>query len=49
MALGVAGTLVAHQVFIKVNIEPYLRPRVLVYFCLWGLVTLLTWLLFFRS
>ena len=49
VALGVAGTLVAHQVFIKVNIEPYLRPRVLVYFCLWGLVTLLTWLLFFRS
>ena len=49
MAVGVAGALVLHQVFIRTNIEPYLQPRPLVYFALWGLITLSSWLLFFRS
>ena len=49
VALAVAGTLFARQIFIKTDIERHLRPRPLVYFCFWGLLTLITWLLFFRS
>ena len=49
MAVGVAGAFVVREVCIRTNIEPHLRPRVPVYFCLWGLITLLVWLLFFRS
>ena len=48
-AVGAAGTFVSRQVCVKTNIEPYLRPRVLVYFCLWVLITLSSWLLFFRN
>lgn len=47
--LGVAVSLALRQVFIKTEIEQHLPPRILVYVCLWGLITLLTWLLFFRS
>jgi hypothetical protein len=49
VGLGVAGTLVLRQVFIKTNIDQHLQPRLFVYFCLWGLITLTSWLLFFRS
>jgi len=49
MALGVAGAFVVREVCLRTNIEPYLQPRVPVYLCLWGLITLLAWLLFFRS
>ena len=48
-ALGVAGAFVVREVCIRTNIEPHLQPRLLVYICLWGLITLLVWLLFFRS
>ena len=49
MALGVAGAFVVREVCIRTSIEPHLQPRVPVYLCLWGLITLLVWLLFFRS
>lgn len=49
MALGVAGAFVVREVCIRTNLEPHLQPRVPVYFCLWGLITLLVWMLFFRS
>jgi hypothetical protein len=49
MVLGVAGAFLVREVCIRTSIEPHLQPRVLVYFCLWGLITLLSWLLFFRS
>ena len=49
MVLGVAGAFVVREVCIRTNIEPHLQPRVPVYLCLWGLITLLAWLLFFRS
>ena len=49
MGLGLLGALVFRQVFIKANVESHLVPRPLVYLCLWGLVTLSCWLLFFRS
>ena len=47
--VGVAVSLALHQVFVKTQIYQHLPPRLLVYVCLWGLITLLTWLLFFRS
>ncbi|MGO8836385.1 MAG: YtcA family lipoprotein [Limisphaerales bacterium] len=49
VALGVIGTLAAHQIFIKLGVESYLKPRPLIYFCLWMLITVASWLLFFRS
>jgi hypothetical protein len=49
MGLGFLGALVLRQVFIKTNVESHLVPRPLVYLCLWGLVTLASWLIFFRS
>jgi hypothetical protein len=49
MILGVAGAFIVREICIRKNIEPHLQPRVLVYLCLWGLITLLIWLLFFRS
>ena len=49
IALGVAGALAGCQVLTKAGIEPYLKARPLVYFCLWALITLTSWLLFFRS
>jgi hypothetical protein len=49
MFLGVAGAFVVRAVCIRTGIEPHLRPRLLVYFCLWGMITLLVWLCFFRS
>jgi hypothetical protein len=49
MAIGVVGSLLLRQVFIKLNIEPYLPMRVPVYICLWVFISLLSWLLFFRN
>ena len=49
MGLGLIGLLVLRQVFIKTNIETHLVSRPLVYLCLWGLITLSSWLLLFRS
>ena len=49
VGVGVVGSFVLRQVFIKINIEEHLQPRLFVYFCLWGLITLTSWLLFFRS
>jgi hypothetical protein len=49
MGLGLIGVLLFRPVCIKTNIEPYLVPRPLVYLCLWGLITLSSWLLLFRS
>jgi hypothetical protein len=49
MGLGLVGALGLRQVFVKTSIESHLVPRPLVYLCLWGLVTLSSWLLFFRS
>jgi hypothetical protein len=49
MFLGVVGAFLVRIVCIRTNIEPHLQPRLLVYVCLWGLITLLLWLLVFRS
>ena len=49
IGLGIVGTVVARQIFIKLNFEPHLKPRLLIYFCLWTLITVASWLAFFRS
>ena len=49
MIFGLIGALVLRRVFIKINIDAYLLLPALVYFCLWVCITLLSWLLFFRS
>ncbi len=49
MAIGVVGSLLLRLVFIKTNIDAHLPMRTLVYVCLWVLITLLSWLLFFRN
>ena len=49
MAIGVVGSLLLRLVFIKTNIDAHLPMRTTVYLCLWVLITLLSWLLFFRN
>ena len=49
MIFGVIGAFMLRRVFIKTNIDAYLLLPALVYFCLWVFITLLSWLLFFRS
>ena len=48
-AIGVVGSLLLRLVFIKINIDAHLPMRTPVYICLWVLITLLSWLLFFRN
>ena len=49
VALGVIGVLLLRRVFVRTEIEAHLGVVPLVYFCLWVLLTLGFWLLFFRS
>jgi uncharacterized membrane protein YeaQ/YmgE (transglycosylase-associated protein family) len=49
IALGLIGALILHQLFRKIGIDSHLGPRPVIYFCLWLLITLGSWLLFFRS
>jgi len=49
VAFGVIGSLLVRRVFVRTEIEPHLGVLPLVYFCLWVLLTLGSWLLFFRS
>jgi hypothetical protein len=49
VAFGVLGVLLLRRVFVRTGIEPHLGGLPLVYFCLWVLLTLGSWLLFFRS
>jgi hypothetical protein len=49
MGLGLIGALLFRNVSIKTNIESHLVSRPLVYLCLWSLITLLSWLIFFRN
>jgi hypothetical protein len=48
MGIGVGGTLLLRQVFVRTQLEPHLHLRPLVYFCLWVLLTLLSWLILFH-
>jgi hypothetical protein len=49
VAIGVIGVLFLRRVFVRTGIEPHLGGLPLVYFCLWVLLTLGSWLLFFRD
>ena len=49
MILGVAGAFVVRVICVRTGVEPYMQPRLPIYLCLWGLITLLLWLSFFRS
>jgi hypothetical protein len=49
VGFGVIGALLLRSVFVRTEVEPHLGPLPLVYFCLWILLTLGSWLLFFRS
>jgi len=48
MGIGIGGTLLLRQVFVRTQLEPHLHLPPLVYFCLWVLLTLASWLIFFR-
>ena len=48
VGIGIVGTLLLRRVFVRAKLEPYLRPLPLLYFCLWVLLTLGSWLIFFR-
>jgi len=48
VGIGIGGTLLLRRVFVRAKLEPHLGPRPLVYFCLWVLLTLGSWLIFFR-
>ena len=49
VAFGVIGVLLLRRVFVRTEVEPHLGPLAVVYFCLWVLLTLGSWLLFFRG
>jgi YtcA family len=49
MAIGVVGSLLLRLIFIKISVDAHLPMRTPVYICLWVLITLLSWLLFFRN
>jgi len=48
VGIGVGGTLLLRTVFVRAKLEPHLGLLPLVYFCLWVLLTLASWLIFFR-
>ena len=49
VGIGVIGVLLLRRLFVRIEIEPHLGPLPLVYFCLWVLLTLASWLLCFRN
>jgi hypothetical protein len=49
LVIGIVITLLLRQLFILMDLDPYLAPRGLVYVALAVLVTLTTWLFVFRG
>jgi len=49
MIVGVVLTVALRPVFVRLGLEPYLGPLPLIYTCLAVLLTLGTWILFFRT
>jgi len=49
MAVGLVLTALLRQLFAVTRLEAHLGPLLLVYPSLWVLVTLLTWLTFYRT
>ena len=48
IGIGIIGTLLLRRFCVRAKLEPHLSLRPLVYFCLWVLLTLGSWLVFFR-
>ena len=48
IGIGILGTLLLRRLFVRTKLEPHLGLLPLVYFCLWVLLTLACWLVFFR-
>jgi hypothetical protein len=51
VCMAAAGAVAAalRQLFASTRIEPHLGPPLLIYPCLWVLVTMLVWLAFYRT
>lgn len=49
VGIGVGGALLLRQVFVRAKLEPYLGILPLFYFSLGVLLTLASWLIFFRA
>jgi YtcA-like protein len=49
MAVGIAVTALVRQLFAVIQLESHLGPLLLIYPSLWLLVTLMTWLVFYRT
>jgi len=49
MAAGLVLTALLRQLFAALRLEPHLGPLLLIYPSLWLLVTMLTWLAFYRT
>ncbi len=49
MAVGLVITAICRQLFAAVRLEPHVGPLLLIYPSLWVLLTLLTWLAFYRT
>jgi hypothetical protein len=49
MIVGVVLTIALRPLFVRLGIEPYLGPLPLIYTSLAVLLTLVTWLVFFRT
>jgi hypothetical protein len=49
LAAGIALTAVAHRLFVLARLAPHLGPPLLIYPSLSLLLTLVTWLVFYRS
>ena len=48
VGIGIGGTLLLRRILVRAKIEPHLILPPLVYLCLWVLLTLASWLVFFR-
>ncbi len=49
LIVGIVSTFGAHFAFVRLEIDEYIGPPVLIYPCLVLLFTLGTWLIFFRT
>ena len=49
MVLGIALAFACHPLFVRMGVQDYLGPPVLIYPCLALLITLAIWLLFFGT
>lgn len=49
IVVGLILTLIARAVLVALKLDAELRPAAVVHFCLWVLMTLGTWIVFFKN